>query len=172
MVDVLGLFRQVERDAFRLETLQTYDVVFEAERLEAFRKGEPLPETESMVRDHRMKEELRRTGRRIWKVHIVDLPLSDYLRYEFVAYEGSIAAGEEVFIADRSSSPDLADLRDDFVLFDDAAVLWYRYTDEGKLTGYEYDDDPASLERCRAARDLAVRYAVPFHDFVAAHLTG
>lgn len=166
MVDVLALHRQIERDAFRLETLQTYDVSFEAEQVAAFRRGAPLPDTPALTRSRRIVADLTQAGRRLWRVHLVDLPLSEYLRYEFTAYETNIAAGEEVFIADRAAHPDLADLHDDFVLLDDAAIVWYRYTEEGRLIGYEYDDAPATVARCRAARDLAVRWAVPFDRFV------
>ena len=41
-----------------------------------------------------------------------------YLRYELAAYRENIDAGEEVGIAVRSWHPDLADLTEDFVLFD------------------------------------------------------
>lgn len=92
--------------------------------------------------------------------------VGDYLRFEFVAYEANIAAGEEVFVADRTGDPELAELRDDFALFDDSAVLWFRYDDEGRLLGYDYDDTPASVARCRAARDLAASRAVPYEEFV------
>lgn len=169
MVDVLGLFRAIERDAFRLETLQTYDVPFEVEQLEAFRKGEPLPDTPAVMRSRALIAELAETGRRIWRVHLVDLPLSDYLHYEFVAYEANIAAGEEVFLADRTGDPELAELRDDFALFDDSAVLWFRYDEDNRLLGYDYDDSPASVARCRSERDLAASRAVPYEKFVRTH---
>lgn len=166
MVDVLGLFRAIERDVFRLETLQTYDVSFEVEQLEAFRRSEPLPDTPALLESRRVTAELSTTGRRIWRVHLIDLPVSDYLLYEFAAYEANIAAGEEVFLADRTGDPELAELRDDFALFDDSAVLLFRYDDEGRLLGYDYDDTPASVARCRAARDLAASRAVPYEEFV------
>jgi hypothetical protein len=150
------------------EALQTYDVSFEAEQVAAFRRGEPLPDTPAVVESRRTIADLTGAGRRLWRVHVVDVPLSEYLRYEFAAYEANIAAGEEVYIADRAAARDLAQLRDDFVLFDDAAVVWFRYDGGGRLLGYDYDDSPAALERCRAARDLAVRWAVPFHEFTAA----
>lgn len=167
MVDVLALYRGIERDAFRLEACQVYDVPFEADQVAAFRRGEPLPDTPAVVDSRQVITELTRAGRRLWRVHLVDLPLSDYLRYELAAYEANAAAGEEIYLANRVASPDLDELRDDFALFDDAAVVWFRYDGGGRLLGYEYDDAPATVERCRAARDLAARWAVPLQRFAA-----
>lgn len=167
MIDVLALYRGTEREAFRLETLQAYDVSFEAEQVAAFRGGGPLPDTPAVIESKRVIADLTGAGRRLWRVHLVDLPLSDYLRYELCAYEVNAAAGEEILIADRAASPSLTELRDDFVLFDDVAVVWYRYDDDGRLLGYDRDDTAATIDRCRAARDLAVRWAVPLDRFAA-----
>ena len=75
----------------------------------------------------------------IQRVHVVDLPLTAYLRYEMAAYRENIDAGEEVGIAVRSWHPDLAALTEDFVLFDhggeDEAMVWMRYDHQGQLTG-------------------------------------
>lgn len=167
MVDVLALYRRIERDAFRLEVRQAYDVSFEAEQVAAFRRGEPLPDTPAVVESQRVIAELTVAGRRLWRVHVVDLPLSEYLRYELAAYEANAAAGEEIYLADRAASSDLDELQDDFVLFDDAEVVWFRYDDNGRLLGYEYDDNPTVVEHCRTARDLAVRWAVPLRQCTA-----
>lgn len=167
MVDVLALYRGIERDAFRLEARQVYDVSFEAAQVAAFRRGEPLPDTPAVVRSRQVTTDLTRAGRRLWRVHLVDLPLSDYLRYELVAYEANAAAGEEIYLANRASSSDLDELRDDFALFDDTSVVWFRYDDGDRLLGYDYDEAPATVERCRVARDLAARWAVPLHQFIA-----
>jgi hypothetical protein len=64
-------------------------------------------------------------------VHVVDVPLTPYLRYEMAAYRENLAVGEEVFIAARPWHLDLAGVMVDFVLFDPGigrqAVVWMRY---------------------------------------------
>jgi hypothetical protein len=110
-------------------------------------------------------------GTRIYRVHVVDLPLTPYLCYEMAAYQENLAAGEEVFIAARSSHRSLAGLREDFVLFDPGtghqAVVWMRYDALGRITGRDYSDDPADIARARRDRDVAVSHAVPLAEFAA-----
>ncbi|MGH8885712.1 MAG: DUF6879 family protein [Egibacteraceae bacterium] len=164
-MDVFALYQGIERDAFRLETLQAYDVAAEADQVAAFLRGEPLPPSPGVGKSLRVIGETAGSGRRLWRVHIVEVPLTGYLRYELAAYQKNAAAGEQVYLADRAWHADLATLNEDFVLFDDQTVVWYRYDDAGRLLGHERDDSPASLVRCREARDLAVRWAVPLDEF-------
>ena len=101
----------------------------------------------------------------------MDLPLTVYLRYELAAYRENIDAGEEVGIAVRSWHPDLAELTEDFVLFDPGsdhpAMVWMRYDDQGQLAGLAYSDKPADLALAAGYRETALAHAVPLqrvHD--------
>lgn len=132
----------------------------------AFLRGDPLPPSPGLENSLRIIREVTGLGRRLWRVHIVDVPLTGYLRYELATYQENTAAGEQVYLADRAWHDDLATLSEDFVLFDDQTVVWYRYDDAGRLLGHERDGSPASLARCREARDLAVRWAVPLDEFL------
>lgn len=82
----------------------------------------------------------------------------------------SIEAGEEIFIANRAWHPDLAELSEDFALFDGdsdhVAVLGYRYNDNDELLSFDYTDDSADVEVCRRHRDVALAHAVPYEEFV------
>ena len=88
-------------------------------------------------------------GCRIRRVHVMDLPLNLYLRYELAAYRENIDAGEEVGIALRRWHQDLAELTEDFVLFDPEGpqpdVVWMRYDDQGQLAGLAHSDKPADV---------------------------
>ena len=116
------------------------------------------------------------SGCRIRRVHVVDLPLTAYLRYEMAAYRENIDAGEEVGIAVRSWHPDLAGLTEDFVLFDPGlehpAMVWMRYDDQGQLADRAYSDNPADLARAARSREVALAHAVPLHEFVSLADTG
>jgi hypothetical protein len=110
-------------------------------------------------------------GVRVCRVHVVDLPLTGYLRYELAAYAENAAAGERVSIAVRAWHPDLAAITEDFVLFDAGtgrqSVVWMRYGPEGDLTGTGYSEDPADIGRGRQQRDAAMAHAVPLSEFAA-----
>ena len=92
------------------------------------------------------------------------------LRYELAAYRENIDAGEEVGIAVRRWHPDLAELTEDFVLFDPgsahAAVVWMRYDDQGQLAGLAYSDKPADLALATGYRRAALTHAVPLREFM------
>ena len=115
-------------------------------------------------------------GCRIRRVHVVDLPLTVYLRYEMAAYRENIDAGEEVGIAVRRWHPDLAELTEDFVLFDPEAstqaMVWMRYDDQGQLTGLDYSDEPADLALAAGYREVALAHAVPLREFMTLAETG
>lgn len=162
------LFTSFERSAFRLETLPQYLVADEAETFADFQAGRPLarrtPETDDWLR---MIAQDAVAGKRWVRVHVVEHPLSAYLRYELACYADSVAAGEQVFIADQDAYPELAVLdREDFWLFDDRLVVRMRYDLDGHWLGAERALD-ADLDGYRRRRDLALAHAVPLEEYLA-----
>lgn len=104
-------------------------------------------------------------GRRIGRVHIVEYPLTDYLRYELAAYPEGIAAGEEVRIADRAAHPDLRLLRDDFIGVDldtdHPSVVWLDYDQDGRQVGWSISRSDRDVDSARLNRDVALAHSVP-----------
>lgn len=169
-VDVWALHEQCE-SAFRLEAQNRYAVGAEAERMEAFQAGEPLPEHPDVTRTMELIRSFVEAGKTIIRVHVLDRPLTDYLRYELAVYPENVEAGEEILIADRAWDPQLEELTDDFVLFDaetdEPSVVWYDYDAEGHLEGYRYSESRADIDRCIRQRDVALEHAVPLEEFTA-----
>ncbi|MGH3812654.1 MAG: DUF6879 family protein [Pseudonocardiaceae bacterium] len=166
-------FDRFERSTFRLETLQCYSVSQEDERLRAFRQGTPRPER-SVRNDPWLRRMALTTvaGKHWQRVHVVDHPLTEYLRYELVSYVESAATGEDIRIADRAAHPDLAALNEDFWLFDadtdGAYAVLMRYDEESHFVGFDHTTDPGILDRCRAQRDLTLEHAVGLNTYLAA----
>jgi hypothetical protein len=167
--ELLALYRDFTDEAIRVEAQQHYVVPGDEDRQRAFREGRPLPERPAKAATLRLIASSVAAGKAIGRVHIVDRPLSDYVRYELAAaYPENVAAGEEVWITDRAVHPALDAVRRDFVLFDartdHPAVVWYDYTPDGRLIGYRRggDDDIAT---CLATLDLARSHAVPLAAF-------
>ncbi len=164
-----ALFERFTRTAFRLEALQWYDVADERGEFEAFLQGvEPAhrsPDTSPWLR---RIQDTTAAGKRWQRVHVVDHPLSDYLRYEVAGYPDN-AAGEEILLADRSSHPDLAGLNLDFWLFDDVLTVLMHYDAAGRFLHAETSCSPDVLTRCQAWRDLALRHAVPLDEYLRAN---
>jgi len=96
---------------------------------------------------------------------VLTRPLSEYLQFELLGYQGNIAAGEDVRIADRHANPGMLDpLVQDFWLLDDETVFAMRYDERGRLIGMDRPDDPAPF---REHRDLAMANSIPLPDFLA-----
>ncbi|MGH3944740.1 MAG: DUF6879 family protein [Pseudonocardiaceae bacterium] len=168
--DMSALRGNVTEDAFRLETRQRYNVPYEEPLIRAFEEGRPQPENESITRHMTTAHRLRVAGKRDYRVHVVELPLTPYLRYELDGYRENIEAGEEILIADRAWHSDLAELTEDFMLFDGdtdhASLVWYRYNDNDELLAGVHSHDPADIEVSRRHRDLALAHAVQYAEFI------
>lgn len=106
-------------------------------------------------------------GRRRYRVLVVDRPLTEYLRYELAAFADNVAAGEEIFVILREADPRLADLTEDFWMFDKRLVAIMQYDDEHRPLGPAEPTEP--VETYVAQRDLALNHAVPLHQWVAEH---
>jgi len=165
------LYRTCQVSACRLETRQCY-AGDEKGRQRAFLAGEPLPPPGPGKRaDLRLITQLHQAGRLVQRVHVVDRPLSDYVRYELAVYAENEAAGEDVRIADRSAHPQLAGLDGDFVVFDAetsaASVIIFDYSKNGRLRSYKYAAGRKTVSRHRDRYALALERSVPLSEFMA-----
>src|SRR4051812_41872276 len=138
------LFTDVRRSWFRLETLQHYDVAYERDDFAAFLRGEPLSTPpgpwQAMIRDHVA------AGRELARVHVIEEPLSDYIRYELHAYEPSAEAGEDVrVIPVRQSEWPTGVPRHDYWLFDDDRLWLMDYDAAGTFQAARLIDDAATI---------------------------
>jgi hypothetical protein len=170
------LFETFRESAFRLETLQHYVLAEDEPRRQAFGEGRPLPPRPGKTESMRMVRDAVTVGKRVGRVHVVDLPLTDYIRYELAVYPENIAVGEDVRITQRTAHPSLSGLDTDFWLFDaeteSPSVVWFRYAPGGQILARDYSDDPAQVERARGQRDLALAHSLPLRDFMALPAAG
>jgi hypothetical protein len=170
------LFQTFRESAFRLETRQYYVLAEDEPRRQAFREGHPLPPRPGKTESIRIVRDAVAAGKRVQRVHVVDLPLSEYIRYELAVYPENVAAGEDVRIACRTAHPGLKDLDTDFWLFDPEtgrpAVVWFRYTQDGQILGRDYSNDPGDVQRARQQRDLAVDQSLPLSEFLTLPAVG
>ena len=103
-------------------------------------------------------------GRHWKRVHVLDRPLSDYLRFELLGYHGNALAGEDVRIADRAVAPEeLGGLTQDFWLLDDTLAVTMKYDEDGRRLAMEPTPDVAAFIN---QRDLAIKHSVPLRDYL------
>jgi hypothetical protein len=154
------LFRTFEREAFRLETLDDYSQSGGVDAYRAFLAGEPQPESYKSAGWVTTVRNATEAGKRMYRVHVVNRPLTDYLRFELGwGYVRNQEAGEEFHILDITEQPNpLADVPD-FWMFDESSVVSMRYDDGGKFLGADIEPYAAAWIK---RRDAALASAVPF----------
>ncbi|QDO20059.1 hypothetical protein FNV65_20565 [Streptomyces sp. S1A1-8] len=161
------LFAEFQREAFRLETLSVYTIPDEQETFSAFKAGEPQPDkhkTAPWVSTIRKNVE---SGKRMYRVHVVRRPLTDYLRYEMAwGYVRNAAAGEEFFILDVTDRPNPLEGIPDFWAFDESAIVTMEYNGKGEFLGAQQESEDEA-GKWLSIRDSALAEAVPFADWWA-----
>ena len=157
---------EASTDQFRLESLPTYLVPQEAEEFDAWKRGHRVLPAVDEVPWLRHIRDTTADGVRWWRVRILDYPLTDYSAYELHGYQGNAAAGEDIYIANRAWSAELADLREDFWMFDHETIIRMIYDDEGHFIRPEQVTDTG---RYLGIRSIAVRHSVPLAKFLTEH---
>ncbi|MFC9087376.1 DUF6879 family protein [Nocardiopsis dassonvillei] len=156
-------FEECRYTAFRLETLQVYDVGYEEEALRRFLANGEVITTGS----HDDWARIVGSGRRFRRVHVVVEPLTDYLRFESVwAYRSNVKAGEDVNILPvREDSWPEGVPRSDYWLFDSEQLVKMNYAPDGTMLAPELVTDPEQIVRANAVRDLALHLSIPFSEY-------
>lgn len=163
------LFTSFRHTAYRLETLQRYDVSYEEEPYRAFLAGEPQPEDPAKNDWTAMIRAAVGDGKVLQRVHLVTEPLTDYLRYEFEwSYEPNVEAGEDIRVLPTAEWPREAP-QDDYWLFD-SRDLWVMHYGDGGIFQYAelINDVDAGWMVSEAGywRDAALHKAVPYRDYM------
>ncbi len=99
-VEFNRLFTDFKFTAYRLEALQRYDVTYEQDEFSRFLAGEARGEFPGIAEwiDGTVTKAVA-AGKSLSRVHVVELPMSDYVRFECAwAYEHTVEAGEDVRI--------------------------------------------------------------------------
>jgi hypothetical protein len=161
-------FLEFRYTAYRLETLQQYDVSYERSNYSRFLAGEPCPDDPAISEwvDGTVAKAVG-AGKRMHRVHVVEEPLSDYIRFECAwEYERTVAVGEDVRFIPVRRGEWLAGLpHSDYWLFDSAQLTVMHYADDGAFIAAEIVDDPAEIVRANFWRDLAVHQSIPYKEF-------
>jgi len=162
------IFEGFQRSAFRLETLDHYQVASDGGDLARYLSGEPDPDPD---RKGPWLERLRAekvAGRLRHRVHVLRTPLNDYLRFECEwGYAPNAGAGERIHILDTAERglPAEVEMLEDFWLMDDETVLRMHYDEQGAYLGASLADDVVPYRRTRdAALAASEDFAGWWHD--------
>ncbi|MGW7294681.1 DUF6879 family protein [Streptomyces xiamenensis] len=162
-------FDTFTREAFRLETLDTYSIPRSEKYVQAFLAGEPQPEDFATNPWMTTVRNATESGKKMYRVHIVTRPLTGYLRYELGwGYHRNAQAGEEFFILDTTERDNPLAGVPDFWMFDEKTVAVMHYDASYAFIGTE--TLPAEqVDDFLGYRDLAMAHAEPFFSWWRRH---
>ena len=136
-------FDSFQKSAFRVETLQKYNVDEEKNDYEYFLKYKKLPnwfwdwdDWYDVIQQAKMRWAIMQ------RVHIIQFPISPYISFEIEVYKKSIMAWEEIFYVPSEKCP--IKVESDFWMFDDATVLKMHYDKDGSFLNFEEIKDCSS----------------------------
>lgn len=166
----------LQREFFKVETFQSYKASFEEPAFLAFRQGE-LDKARELLRQNLLRDpaaaysKIRERGIAFRRVHIVDLPLTEYLKFEIESYRVSTELGEEISFAlkDEVSKSALPAPLIDFLLFDDARLILHNYNASGEWNGAEVLTNGKEVSPYVALKGLLLDVAIPMEEFLRQH---
>jgi hypothetical protein len=169
---VRRLINTAKIEVFRLETLNTYLVDGEKKEFEDFRNGIFKRENDSST--IAWLEQLERRcaeGTRFIGIHVIDLPLSDYLRFEIETnYELIEEKGQRIFMLERSKTGIESRLLKDFWMFNEDTVVEVNYDREGRWLSFgKLITDKKAVEGYLHIRDQLLSKALPLDKFMRLH---
>lgn len=148
---------------FRLETLDRYSTGAEDEDYGRWSRGEPQPPVDGDPWFDKVVRATTLAGKQWRRVHMLRLPLTDYLRFELeYGYTRSEQAGERVYILEVAQGAPLPLPPVDFWLFGDDVAVRMDYDSDGSVLDRVLVTDRSTVEQFRRRRDLALSRATPF----------
>lgn len=179
-----ALFDTARHSVFRLEGRQTYAIPADDDELVAFRTGAPRPERSVRTSPWLRRIAMQAAGGVEWcRLRVVEFPLTEYTRFEMVAFVESQAAGEQIRLTENPAwvhhATDGSTLTahagpgamDDFWLIDggtpDAVGVWMKYDDDGHLLAREPVRSQSTLAALASAQEVMWSRGIPLNVWLA-----
>lgn len=166
-------FEHAKVNIFRLETLQCYGNSGEDPALAAFEAGEPHLITPSKHEWITLVRDRTAAGCTMQRVHVVQEPITDYLRFELTwGYQPNVDAGEDIGIVPVPPGnpwPCGLPQRTDFWMFDFSVLYALRYHPDGSWIAAERVTDRAAIQQARRWRETAIQLATPWRIYIDLH---
>jgi len=131
---MLNYFNSFKKNAFRVETLQRYDVSEEQYAYDYFLLNKKLPEWSCYEWINIIKQAKERWAT-MQRVHLIQFPISQYVSFELEEYKNNIKAWEEIFYMPFEKCS--INIETDFWIFDDTIVLKMNYDKDGAFLNFE-----------------------------------
>lgn len=137
-------------------------------RLEAWQRGERVDwnDREQWWHPfHQIISDAVARGVVVRRARVVSEPVSEYIRWEYDATQGNIAAGEGVRWLPRSHATGFLVPANDFWLFDENLLRVHHFAGDGSHVTDELETDAETLKICASAFEVIWQRATPHSEF-------
>lgn len=165
------LWKGLKSEFFKCETCQVYTESEEDEFLALFRAGKTSKLREAIekdvAQDDSVWQDSQARGVEFLRVHVFSEPLSEYIRFELLAYEIQARAGEKIWMVplEALNDEERKNLKD-FMLFDLDKALIVDHNEIGTVIGAVVTEEPSDIARLRQLREKMLHVGIPLSEFV------
>ena len=167
-------WKSIKNDFFKLETLQIYE---DDEALLEFKQGR-FEEAKKIMRGFlatdpaKPYEKIKKRNIKFRRVHIIELPLTIYMKLEIESYKISIEFGEEIFfiLKEQADRINKSVKFQDFLMFDDSVVVTHNYNKAGEWQYSELIDDVDVIKNYVNLKEKLLSQALPMDQFLQKHV--
>lgn len=168
------LWANAKSEIFRLQLLNSYDVEEETDALAKYRRGEGVNALEDAGFRQWLSdiEKKAQQGVRIIDLKVIDLPMSDYLRFGISTYSVLAKEKGQIFMmVERGKVSELVTGFKDYWMFDSNAVLKMNYDTEGRFVNMVEIVDRSRSKYAALASNL-LKVAMSMDEFLRINKVG
>jgi hypothetical protein len=163
------LWNSSKTELFRLQMLNEYRVEGERGFVEKAAQGsmKEIFDEPSSIEWFSMLKDKQAKGVKNINLQVIDLPFTDYIRYEAAYMLKSEEFGRESFFVERKEVADLVSGFEDYWMFDRKSVLLMKYDKDGRYLSKDVEvGDPSKVKRYVELEDKLLKIALPLRTFL------
>ncbi len=170
------LWGNTNSSLFKLETKQVYsdDELYEKyvnTKNENFNKLFQKIENIMLLEQSDLWKEATARHINIIRVHIIDLPLTEYMQYEILTYKISQKYNEKIHLMTREEAKKLGIFEEieDFLLFDDNNLIIHYYDDKGNYNHSVISEESDDLSKYIQVKKKLLTSSMNLNKFMATY---
>lgn len=168
-----ALWSGLREELFKVETLQRYTDDEHLESYRAFKRGD-LDGCRELIRKEFEKENSDRNKKiAMTRVHIIEIPVTKYLRFEFETYKISEEYGEKIYLADWEKVKKEFNInewkREDFLLFNQKTAIVNHFDEQNAYVYSEIFESENEVKLYLEVREFLLQNSIAFEEFLKAY---
>lgn len=164
--DLRTQLKEFSTEAFRLESLPSYNVKGDVAEFTRYAEGELFTSWAERPWIQQLRDDTR-NGKKYRRVRVLPSVVTPYLRFAMEwGYPYMQDAGEEILILEEGAAEHArAVATGDYWLIDDSAAFRMEYEQDGTFIGSHFDAD--STDELVALKNDLIKGSVPLRDYLA-----